>query len=211
MNRPLAGKFIKDKKLTFGRYAGFFEELTALYVDMDQTYNDAAAYYGFQCAGCEDNCCLTRFYHHTNIERLYLLSGFFKLDVNLQDVIRDRAQNVNHQLLEAQSQGKTSSVMCALNEEGRCLLYAHRPMICRLHGIPHELRTPGRPPVHSPGCADFVRRCGDQEYKIFDRTPFYQALAILEQRFKEQFHMAGKIKRTVSEMLILEESIYLSK
>ncbi len=175
---------------------------------MDRAYSEAADYYGFHCAGCEDNCCLTRFYHHTRLEELYLLSGFFTLTADRQEAVLDRAQTVNRQLLDARSRGKTSRIMCALNDQGKCLLYAHRPMICRLHGIPHELRTPGRPPALGPGCDEFIRRCDGKAYKAFDRTPFYHALAGMEQRFKEQFHMTGKIKKTVSEMLIVQEYIF---
>jgi hypothetical protein len=198
MNQPPVGKPNID------RYARFFEEIAALYADMDRVFKEAADHYGFICAGCTDNCCLTRFYHHTHLEQLYLLSGFFNLEANWQERIRDRAQKVNRQVLDDQSHGKTTRIMCALNEEGRCLLYAHRPMICRLHGIPHELKTPGRPTVYGPGCAEFVSRCGGKAYKVFDRTPFYVTLADLEQRFKEKFGFTGKFKKTISEMLTLE-------
>jgi hypothetical protein len=113
--------------------------------------------------------------------------------------IRERALMVNRRVLESESQGKVPRVMCALNEQGRCLLYAYRPMICRLHGIPHELRPPGKQPVFGAGCEEFVRLCGDKAYKTFDRTLFYQALADLERRFKEQSGFSGKFKKTVSE------------
>jgi hypothetical protein len=191
-----------DHTLTFARYIRFFEGLTALYADMDRAYAETSAYYGFQCAGCTDNCCLTLFYHYTHIERLYLLSGFFKLDAALQDEIRNRAQKVNRLTLAAQSQGSAPKVMCALNEKGACMLYAYRPMICRLHGIPHELRPPGKAPILSPGCAEFVLRHGGRGYREFDRTPFYLSLAGLEQRFKEASCFSGKIKKTVSEFFL---------
>jgi Fe-S-cluster containining protein len=187
---------------TFDRYAGFFDELAALYRKMDRAYDDAAAYYGFQCAGCADNCCLTRFYHHTHLEHLYLLSGFYTLNKKHQERIRDRAGNAHGQVMDLESQGKAPRVMCPLNEKGACILYAYRPMICRLHGIPHELRTPGRPPVYGPGCAEFVSRCGGRAYKVFDRTLFYVSLADLERRFKEKYGLAEKFKKTISEFFL---------
>jgi hypothetical protein len=188
-----------DKTVTFDLHELFFEELAALYAKMDRAYNEAAGHYGFVCVGCIENCCLTRFYHHTHIEQLYLLNGFFALELDLQKRIRKRSQVVNRQVREAEAQGNTPRIMCALNEEGRCLLYAHRPMICRLHGVPHELRSPGKQPVFGPGCAEFDRLSSGKEYKAFDRTIFYLSLAGLEQRFKEQFNFSGKLKKTVSE------------
>ena len=175
---------------------------------MDHAYAETAQYYGFQCAGCEENCCLTRFYHHTHVEYFYLLSGFFKLGFDRQEEIRSQAGAVNRQILTGQSQGTPPRMMCALNEQGACLLYEYRPMICRLHGIPHELKMPGRPTVYGPGCSDFVSRCGDRGYKVFDRTPFYLSLSGLERRFREQFHITGKLKKTVSEMLTLESYFF---
>jgi hypothetical protein len=109
---------------------------------------------------------------------------------------------VNRQVREAETQGNIPRIMCALNEQGRCLLYACRPMICRLHGIPHELRPPGKQPVFAPGCAEFDRLCGDKKYRTLDRTMFYIALAGLEQRFKEAFGFSGKFKKTVSEFFL---------
>jgi hypothetical protein len=202
MNQPPVGKLTKDNTLTFDRYAGFFEELSALYADMDHAYIESATYYGFQCIGCTDNCCLTRFYHHTHLEYLYLLSGFFKLGLDRQEEILSRAGSVNRQTLAAESQGSTPRVMCALNEKGACILYAYRPMICRLHGIPHELRTPGKQTVFGPGCEEFVRHCGDKAYKTFDRTPFYLGLADLEHRFKQQSGFSEKFKKTISEFFL---------
>jgi Fe-S-cluster containining protein len=196
MDQAVAGSFL------FEHYTLFFQELAALYADMDRAYTEAADYYSFHCSGCGDNCCLTRFYHHTHLERLYLLSGFTGLDPGLQNRIRKRSQLVSRQVREAQTLGITPRIMCALNENGRCLLYAHRPMICRLHGIPHELRPPGKPPVFAPGCAELDRLCGGKEYKTFDRTPFYHSLADLERRFKERFGLSGKFKKTVSEFFL---------
>jgi len=193
MNRASADSF------PINQCVRFFEELAALYNDMDRAYDEAADYYGFKCSDCDDNCCLTRFYHHTYIEQLYLLNGFFALDSGLQERIQRRSQAVNQQICEAETQGNIPRIMCALNEQGRCLLYAHRPMICRLHGIPHELKPPGKQPVFAPGCAEFDRRCSDKKYKTLDRTMFYIALAGLEQRFKEAFGFSGKFKKTVSE------------
>ncbi|MEZ4577213.1 MAG: hypothetical protein R2861_04100 [Desulfobacterales bacterium] len=73
---------------------------------------------------------------------LYLRKGFAGLGENQQKGERGRAKAVNEAVLQAEKAGETSRVMCPLNAGGRCILYSYRPMICRLHGIPHELQHP---------------------------------------------------------------------
>jgi len=77
-------------------------------------------------------------------------------------------------------------------------------MICRLHGIPHELKRPGQNPVYGPGCGAFDRRCGGKGYLKFDRTPFYRDMAMLEQEVKQTLGVAGKFRMTVAEMILTE-------
>jgi hypothetical protein len=92
--------------------------------------------------------------------------------------------------------------MCPLNQAGRCTLYAHRPMICRLHGIPHELHPPGRPPQQGPGCEEFLRCCGRTAGRALDRTPLYAELARLESEFRRKMALSYRVKMTVAEMLL---------
>jgi len=188
--------------LPFKKYAPFFDELAVLFAYMDRAYTESADYYGFHCAGCVNNCCLTLFYHHTHIEHLNLLNGFFQLGFDKQERIRNRARMVNQQVIDAVAKKEAPRAMCALNQEGQCILYASRPMICRLHGISHEFTAPGREPVLGAGCSEFVRQCGDKGYRVFDRTPFYLSLSSLEQRFKQEFNIMGKFKKTVSEFFL---------
>lgn len=186
----------------FARYAVFFDELAAIYAEMDRQYNAAASAYGFACSGCADNCCLTRFYHHTHIEYVYLLKGFFSLDTRTRTDILQRAETAMEKAVQADAAGQSHRIMCPLNMKTQCRLYEFRPMICRLHGIPHEFKTPGRNPVFGPGCAEFVRGCGEQKYVRFDRTPFYARMADLEQRFKRTSGFHDKFKKTVAEMIV---------
>ena len=85
---------------------------------------------------------------------------------------------------------------------GCCVLYTHRPMICRLHGIPHELSRPGAAAQRSPGCGEFDRRCGGMAYRRFDRTPFYAELARLEAEFRQALGVRRRFKHTIAEMLL---------
>ncbi len=168
---------------------------------MDKRYEDTATHYGFVCTGCKDNCCLTRFYHHTLLETLHLLEGFQALDNLRQVEITQRAVIVCEESRTADQAGERIRHMCPLNLGGLCLLYTHRPMICRLHGVPHELRSPGRMPDYGPGCNAFAEQCGKLPYHQFDRTPFYAQIAKLEHQLRRATGFEGKLKLTVSEML----------
>ena len=188
---------INDEKL-----AVYFDRLQTIFADMDQKYDRAAGHYGFLCRGCEENCCRTRFYHHTFIEYLFIRNGFEGLPVPEQSEILAGAKEVCRQVKLADEQGRPVRLMCPLNSDGLCRLYRHRPMICRLHGIPHELRRPAQPAVYGPGCGDFDARCSDKPYVKFDRTPFYLEMAALENEFKQASGLTDRIKMTVAEMIL---------
>jgi Fe-S-cluster containining protein len=182
--------------------SAYFDRLQQIFAGMDQKYNQAAAYYGFVCNGCEDNCCLTRFYHHTYLEFLFIHDGYNKLELTERNVIRAKAEAVCRQTAQANDKAAVLRLMCPLNDAGRCLLYSYRPMICRLHGIPHELQKPGRPVCYGPGCGAFDERCSGRPYSKFDRTPFYFEMAGLENEFKKAVGLTEKIKLTIAEMII---------
>jgi hypothetical protein len=71
-------------------------------------------------------------------------------------------------------------------------------MICRLHGLPHELTMPGGAVKKGEGCGEFNALCGCKEYLRFDRTPFYSEMAGLEKKFRETLGLSGRIKMTVA-------------
>jgi len=179
------------------------ENLRRVLDDMDAAYAQAAAACGFICVGCENSCCRTRFHHHTLIEFLYLREGFNRLPAEWQECILSDARTVAVQYEQAAVAGATPDAMCPLNAEGRCLLYDYRPMICRLHGIPHELHPPGRPVQTGPGCEEFRHHCGRREDCIrLDRTPLYTALAQLETECRQALGMRRKIRMTIAEILL---------
>jgi hypothetical protein len=74
-------------------------------------------------------------------------------------------------------------------------------MICRLHGIPHEVHRPDRVVNYGPGCTAFEAAAGGKAYIVFDRTEFYWALSRLEQEARAVLGMTRKIKMTVSQMV----------
>jgi Fe-S-cluster containining protein len=182
----------------------FLNRLKQIYAAMDSAYNRAADHYGFVCDGCRDSCCRTRFYHHTIIEYAYLIGGFKTLNLAKQSEVKSRALAVVDETARADDSGATVRLMCPLNFDELCILYPYRPMICRLHGIPHEHQKPGQNPVYGPGCETFDRCCSGKSYFKFDRTPFYRQVAMLEQEAKQTLGFAGKIRMTIAEMILNE-------
>ena len=180
----------------------FFDRLQSIFADMDRHYGAAAEYYGFHCNGCEDNCCRTRFYHHTYLEYLYIHTGLNKLTHQKKQEVQSRAALVRRQTEKADEKATPVRLMCPLNSDGLCTLYIYRPMICRLHGIPHELRKPGQNVIRGPGCGMFAVQCSNKSYREFDRTPFYFEMAKLESELKQAVDLSGRIKMTIAEMII---------
>ena len=176
---------------------GCFEEIKSAYAAMDAAYDAVADQYGFHCQGCEDNCCTSLFFHHTYVEQAYLLSGVTALPQADQDAARKRAQEYVKQTFDGREIPESQKLLCPLNQDGRCMVYAQRPMICRLHGLPHELNRPGAGKLQSPGCD----AGGFQTYIPFDRTPLYQHMARAEMAYRQTHQLRGKIKKTIAEML----------
>ncbi len=187
--------------------APFFNRLRQLFSDMDEEYRHASEYYGFDCRGCDDNCCMTLFFHHTYLEFFYLMEGVNALPPDDRESLFERAETAHRKTLEMEQKKISVRLMCPLNVEGLCILYDRRPMICRMHGIPHELKPPGRPAVLGPGCDAFSTRCGSKTYIPFDRTPFYIEMSTLENELKQRFNISRKFKKTITQMLVGKNEI----
>lgn len=191
--------------------AGDFSPLIDLYNQMDAAYDKVAAQYGFQCNGCKDNCCRSLFFHHTFVEKAFLRHGFFQMDTKMQKNIRQKAAHyitrtfadnpVQTESAPKTVHPKSLQLMCPLNRDSRCTLYFFRPMICRLHGLPHELTRPADSSVvRGPGCD--AGKFEHKPYIPFDRTPFYIQMAGIEQSFRKKIGRTGKIRETIAHMLV---------
>jgi len=179
-------------------------EILQLFTQMDHAYDATARAAGFECRGCEDNCCLTRFQHHTLMEYLYLQEGLSKLPHDQLIAVTERARHAVAQMAKMAQRNEPIRVMCPLNTGGRCALYANRPMICRLHGVAHALRRPDGQRQTGPGCDDYYTQCGNLTARHLDRTPLYVAMADLERRLRAELKFNRKIKMTIAEMIINE-------
>jgi len=180
----------------------FFTKLSVIYDTMDKSWDKAASAYGFKCTGCSENCCETEFYHYTYIEKDYLLSRIKTLEQEERKQVLSRAEKINSQRALAKKAGKSIRIMCPLNKNNLCMLYKFRPMICRLHGIPHELCKPFSKPVINPGCDAGAPLFNSKGYIKFDRTPFYSEMAALEINYRAATGKSKKIKQTIAQMLI---------
>ncbi len=184
-------------------YTPFIENLQNVFNNMETAYDSVAEKYGFNCTGCSDNCCLTRFYHHTLLEHIYIEQGFKTLNAEKQNEVLEKAKIVIKKTEDADLKGIPVRFMCPLNFDGRCILYEYRPMVCRLHGLEHELVKPGQPPFRSCGCELFTTQTKTIDYIKFDRTPHYIEMAKLESELRTASGFMKKIKHTIAEMLLL--------
>ena len=173
---------------------------------MDAAYEAIAGHYGFVCRGCEDNCCLTRFRHHTLIEFAYLRKGFTDLETALRRRVATQANAYRQALLDAEASGSPFRHWCPLNQDGRCILYEFRPMICRLHGLPHDLRHPARGLIQGPGCHSFEAQCARTPARPLDRSALYKSLAGLEQAARQRTGFRSPIGMTVADMILAYSS-----
>jgi hypothetical protein len=85
---------------------------------------------------CRQGCiaCCQQDLHLLPVEYYFLLEGFRQLPAAAQELLKIRVKR------EAPSDGKS----CLLLHEDGCLLYSHRPIICRTHGLPLLITTEGQ-------------------------------------------------------------------
>lgn len=180
------------------------QALAALYAEMEAAYDQVATLLDFSCQGCTDNCCDSYFQHHTYIEWAFLREGLRALPAERQSAYQRRARLALDQYQEALAQGHRPQVMCPINDNGRCGLYQHRLLICRLHGVPASLTNPHGQEHRFPGCF----RCqevtaGRPNVTTMDRTRFFKSMVGLEQAFLGGRSLP-RLKMTLAEMLVSE-------
>jgi Fe-S-cluster containining protein len=205
------------------RRAELCEAVESVMTCMEQAYDEIASHCGFICRGCEESCCRTLFYHHTYAEFMFLEVGLKSLRKQDLEQVLERAVAVQTGLDEVLGGSAVGPprAMCPLNQSGRCLLYAHRPMICRLHGIPHTFKRPDGQEVAGPGCHRFDALSAEaasaetpssvafnfgavddaESSRRLDRTPHYQRLAQVEQQLRSRIDAPIRLNMTLAEWL----------
>jgi len=189
-------------------------KLSLLYEEMQNSYEQTAELLEFSCRDCPDNCCNSYFLHHTYLEWAYLRQGFSGLPQELQGEYLSRAADYLALSAQAQSVGERPQIMCPINDNGRCGLYSHRLLICRLHGVPASMTFPNGMKRSFPGCF----RCqeiiaGRGNTPAMDRTLFFNKMLQLEREFVgPQIAALPKVKMSLAEMLLkpLPDSLLVS-
>lgn len=194
-----------EKRPTGGK--SLFTRLQSLYADMETAYNACARQAGLSCADCPTNCCTSFFQHHTYVEWAYLWRGLHELAPGRREELAERARRYVADAQAAIAAGVLPDAMCPLNEDGLCVLYPYRLMICRMHGTGNVFTLPDGRVQEFPGCARFTALPGAQQaglLPVLDRTPFYRELASLE---TELLQKAGRplprVDITLAEMIVL--------
>lgn len=185
-----------------------FLRLQDIYEKMEQDYDKVAQQLYFSCSGCPDNCCDSYFLHHTYAEWAYLWVGFRELGQTKQEELKQRSSDYIEQCRVAKNCGEQPLVMCPLNEDGLCLLYKFRLLVCRTHGVPATMTRPDGQTMRFPGCF----RCQQLVEKKYDnsiqpphveRTPLLRQLVLLESELLDnRRHLLPKVKMTIAEMLV---------
>ncbi|MBZ0155482.1 MAG: YkgJ family cysteine cluster protein [Alphaproteobacteria bacterium] len=177
------------------------QRIEEIFRAIDTLYAAAQRSYGFSCEGCGDNCCSTKFHHHTFVEELYLAEGLKELDKERRRELLSRADEVAR--IHSASPDDVR-VMCPLNEGGRCSVYGHRPLICRVHGIPYEMHGRDMSVEYGTGCHRFMSEKVKEgmKYFPFNRTMFYVEMARLEKAVRESGgFMGASYGKTTAEMV----------
>jgi len=186
----------------FKRHTESLEQLRTAYQEMDSRYDAAARSYGFECRGCDENCCLTRFYHHTLIETLGLFAGYRTLPAKQRRSVYQRALDYDRAMQMGRPRHEARRQICPLNIDTRCLLYRERPMICRLHGIPHAMRHPMKGVISGTGCQVFEASYRENNGHPLDRTPIYIAMAQIEKELRLNSGIDTPVRLTVAQMIL---------
>jgi Fe-S-cluster containining protein len=150
---------------------------------------------------CRPGCaeCCRGLFDITLLDACLLKQGFDRLPPETQAAVRERAllrlRGMQHHwpefaapyVLNYRPEGEWEALMpeedetpCVLLEDGRCLLYAYRPMTCRLNGIPHidasgevlfdewcTLNFPATDPLRQEALRGEFRRIFRDELRLF--------------------------------------------
>jgi hypothetical protein len=179
-------------------------KIADLYSRMEKAYDLVARQLEFTCDGCADNCCDSYFQHHTYVEWGYFRLGLMELEPARRQGFEDRAAKYAAACEKALARGERPQVICPLNEAGRCALYHHRLMICRMHGVPSSLTFPNGKVQKFPGCFRCQEIVGERQVvPTVERAPLFRELAALEQELLGgQQGQRPRVKLTIAEMIL---------
>ena len=183
-------------------------EIAEIYRDMQKGYEKIADEISLSCSNCPDNCCDSYFQHHTYSEWAYLWEGLNQLEQPALEQIAERAKEYVRTSSDALAAGERPQLMCPLNEDGRCILYQHRMLVCRMHGIPATMTRPDGQSMRFPGCfrcQEIVAENYEKEddAPAMDRTSLFRRLVALESKLMgDKHHLYPRVKKTIADMIV---------
>ena len=134
----------------FSKYQEFLHGVDQIFTKMKSDYPQEV-----RCdQGCTD-CCYALF-DLTLIESLYLSDKFSRIDSNLKNQILIEADKADRKTAKIKKElhkehqkgvpeeeilrrASKIKIRCPLLVDGKCVLYEHRPVTCRLYGIPMDM------------------------------------------------------------------------
>lgn len=133
---------MEELKKLFNTYYTFLDRIDTHIKDVETKFQDDIV-----CKkGC-DECC--KFLTLFPVEAFNLAETFSALPHNLKQKIKNQIQ--------------AAPEACPLLVDSQCMLYPHRPIICRTHGIPIYMEKQGQPfidfcPKNFKGITDFPKQ-----------------------------------------------------
>jgi Fe-S-cluster containining protein len=133
----------------------FYQQYEQLVSHMDQVFHQMKEQYS-ECVTCYLGCadCCYALFDLTLIEAMYIHDKFVALDEQQQKQILAKAESVDRQIhvikrkayKAAQSGRDQNEIMIdiarekigcpLLTDDNQCVLYEHRPITCRIYGLP---------------------------------------------------------------------------
>ncbi|MEW5952456.1 MAG: YkgJ family cysteine cluster protein [Bacillota bacterium] len=171
-------------------YKDLFEAYESLVARADQAFEKLQGEYG-DCVKCRVQCadCCTSIFGLFPIESVYLNHHFNQLDDVVKQEVLARGDLYEQNLLKLQNKMREldpgqrdealarERVACPLlNNEQKCAIYQHRPITCRVYGIPTVISGM----VHSCGKAGFAK---GRSYPAFN----------LDKIYRELYHLSGAL------------------
>jgi len=199
----------------------FFKQYEALLKTADELFNKIGAEFPqeVKCKqGCAD-CCYALF-DLTLIEALYMKHHFDRCFEGLEREKRLKIANqIDRQLYKLKRKaykdleaGKSEDdilkelaekkVRCPLlNEQDACDLYAHRPITCRLYGIPTSIAGEG----HTCGLSDFKEGTAYPTVKLdLIQNKLYEISAEIVRSIQSRYARMGEMLVPLSMALLTE-------
>ena len=172
-----------------------FEKYEQLAAQAEQSFNEMQQSYG-DCVKCAVQCsdCCNAVFGLFPIESAYLNYRFHELDEPAQKEITARLADFEKSLTAMQEKiracgddtGKINEIMATqrvkcplLNDQQKCSIYAHRPVTCRVYGIPTIIN--GK--IHACWKAGFEK---GKAYPAFDLDGIYKELFELSKNLLER-------------------------